>query len=175
MYDMKISLREGVRAIAEDIRSELFPDILDFVSSKKIRKGFEDFLFYLQEMEIPFVIISGGFKPVIELLTEPFREKITAIYGLDVDLTAEKIKIKSAYEDGDEMVAKTNVMSLYNVKEVIAIGDSLTDINMAINSDIVFARDRLAKYLEERNVRFKEWKNFIDIRNELGFRLRASQ
>jgi len=172
MYDFKITLRDGVRRIIEGIPSARFPEIIEFVKGKKIRKGFGDFLFYLKELEIPFIVISGGLRPVIEIMLEDYRDKIAAVYALDVDLSGEFIRINSDYEEGDELVAKTAVMGLYNTKEIIAIGDSLTDINMAMNADIVFARDRLSQYLDKRGQRYKEWKNFIDIRNELGFRWR---
>ena len=39
-------------------------------------------------------------------------------------------------------------MAQYTAESKIAIGDSVTDINMALAADIVFARDRLQGYLD---------------------------
>lgn len=65
IYDMKITLREGVKRILEDIPSEKIELIPEFVRGKEIRKGFEQFLDFLKLHQVPFVIASGGLRSVV--------------------------------------------------------------------------------------------------------------
>lgn len=47
-----------------------------------------------------------------------------------------------------EFVASAQIMMNYPAQEKIAIGDSVTDINMSLAADLVFARDALMQYLD---------------------------
>lgn len=69
---------------------------------------------------------------------------------------------------GTELMAKAQVMSKYPAYEKIAIGDSITDLNMALRASIVFARDRLAEYLDEQHKTYIPWNNFLDVRDYLA-------
>ena len=64
-------------------------------------------------------------------------------------------------------MAKVDVMAKYDFSESIAIGDSITDFNMAMAADLVFARDRLAKYLDQQGKAYIAWNDFFDIRDYL--------
>ena len=54
------------------------------------------------------------------------------------------------------------------------IGDSVTDLKMALAGDVVFARDRLAQYLGDRDVPYHPWENFGDIQKVLDAEARFS-
>jgi 2-hydroxy-3-keto-5-methylthiopentenyl-1-phosphate phosphatase len=58
-------------------------------------------------------------------------------------------------------------MAKYSADESIAIGDSITDWNMAIAASIVFARPPLTEYLDEQKKPYIQWDDFIDIRDAL--------
>lgn len=167
IYDMTITLREGVRKILEDIPSEKVPEIIEFIRGKEIRKGFEQFLDFLKIHQVPFVIISGGLLDIVLTVIGDRKAKVEAIYALEIDTSHEKIRIISPYEDDNELLSKPKVMALYQAKETVAIGDSITDLNMAMEADIVFARGRLAEYLQDRNKSYYEWNNFVDVMNHL--------
>ncbi len=59
-------------------------------------------------------------------------------------------------------------MDLYSADEKIAIGDSVTDLNMALSAPIVFARDRLANYLDEQGKSYILWQDFFEVRDYLA-------
>ena len=67
----------------------------------------------------------------------------------------------------NELLDKVKVIQQYNPEVAIAIGDSVTDLNMALSADLVFARSRLIKYLEARQKSFIAWDNFFDVRDYL--------
>jgi 2-hydroxy-3-keto-5-methylthiopentenyl-1-phosphate phosphatase len=60
------------------------------------------------------------------------------------------------------------VIKQYNPLETVAIGDSVTDLNMALHAQIVFAREHLAQYLEPRQKPYIPWQNFFDVRHTLA-------
>ena len=61
-------------------------------------------------------------------------------------------------------------MAKYPAEEKIAIGDSVTDINMALAADLVFARDRLMGYLDQENKPYVQWQDFFEVRDHLATR-----
>ncbi len=66
MYARTLTLRRGVRQLLESIPSQKYADILAYAESKPIRPGLAEFLAFLQEQSIPFIIISGGIQGMIE-------------------------------------------------------------------------------------------------------------
>jgi 2-hydroxy-3-keto-5-methylthiopentenyl-1-phosphate phosphatase len=59
-------------------------------------------------------------------------------------------------------------MKRYPAQQTIVIGDSVTDLKMALAGDVVFARDRLAEYLGDRGVAYHPWDDFGDIQKTLA-------
>jgi 2-hydroxy-3-keto-5-methylthiopentenyl-1-phosphate phosphatase len=174
MYARKLSLREGVKRLLESIPSQLYPDIIEYGASKPLREGLGEFLDFLAAHQIPFVIISGGIKDMVEAALQrrhqgvKLIEKVTAIAAVEIDGSGDYLRVNSAFEGDTELVAKVRVMAKYPAIESIAIGDSVTDINMALQADLVFARDRLIEYLEAEGKAYIPWQNFRDIRDYLA-------
>jgi 2-hydroxy-3-keto-5-methylthiopentenyl-1-phosphate phosphatase len=169
MYDRTLTLREGVRQLLESIPSSRYPEILDYAEDKPIRPGLEALLDFLDSKSIPFVVISGGLRGMVtEVLTRyGLVERVAAISAVDIDTSEDYLKVYSDYEGETELVAKVQVMARYPAQETIAIGDSVTDINMALKADLVFARDRLVDYMESENKPYIPWNDFFEIRNFL--------
>jgi 2-hydroxy-3-keto-5-methylthiopentenyl-1-phosphate phosphatase len=86
---------------------------------------------------------------------------------VDVDTSGEFIQLKSDFEGDTELVAKVDVMNLFDAAQRVMIGDGVTDLNMAKNSSVVFARDNLALFLKHMGVPYKEWSDFFDVVKEL--------
>lgn len=170
MYARQLTLREGVRQILESIPSTRYSDILAYAQDKPLRSGLEQFLDFLEVQQVPFVVVSGGLRDMVEtvLKREGLLDKVSAIFALDVDTSYPNLKVHSDFEDGIEMVAKVKVMAQYSVDESIAIGDSVTDINMASAADLVFARDVLIDYLQAENKPYIPWHDFSDIQSYLS-------
>ncbi|MFP4452813.1 MAG: hypothetical protein ACLFPI_05525 [Desulfobacterales bacterium] len=93
------------------------------------------------------------------------------VFAADVDASGAYLKVHSDFEGGKELVAKVEVMKLFDTDLRIVIGDGMTDYNMARNADIVFARSSLARYLEKSGIDLIRWEDFNDIRKELKQRL----
>jgi 2-hydroxy-3-keto-5-methylthiopentenyl-1-phosphate phosphatase len=170
MYARRLPLREGVRQLLESIPSKSYPEILEYAKDKPIRPGLAELLDFLKAQNIPFIIISGGLRGMVETVLnhQGLMQQITAISALDIDPSGEYLQVYSEFEGGTELVAKGQVMTQYPAQETIAIGDSVTDINMALKADLVFARDRLIDYMATENKPYIPWNDFFDIRNYLA-------
>ena len=163
----RITLKEGIKKIVESIPSDRYPDMLDYVNSSKLRPGLEELIDYLDTKDIPFVVVSGGLKGLVERQLSGIIDRVESIYAADVDTAGNFLKIVSDFENGPELVNKTQVMDRYAFETSVAIGDGITDQNMAIASSIVFARKHLAKFLVKQNHPFHSWDNFYDVKKTL--------
>ncbi|HEY9638476.1 MAG TPA: HAD-IB family phosphatase [Coleofasciculaceae cyanobacterium] len=175
MYARRLTLREGVRQLLESIPSTRYSEIIDYAKPKPIRPGLVELLDFLDAEGVPLVVVSGGLRGMVETVlsqpstgTPPLLERVAAIYAVDVDTTGEFMGVQSQFEGGTELVSKVKVMAQHPANEQIAIGDSVTDLEIALHAPIVFARDRLIQYLDEHNKPYIPWNDFFDIRQHLS-------
>ncbi len=172
MYAFRLTIREGVRQLMHSIPSKRYPEILEFMRYQPIRPGFVELLDFLETQNIPLVIVSGGLLGMVKTILGNLEKRVYAIHAFDVDTSGEYLQVRSDFEYGPELVAKIKVMELYQTPTQIAIGDSLTDLIMAMAAKIVFARDRLAQYLDERQKPYIIWQDFFDIKEKLEIKLK---
>lgn len=167
MMSLEITIREGVRQVLESIPSTRYPEILEYVKSISIRPGFEQMLDFLDAQSVPFVVVSGGLRGMVDARLGNLVNRAHKIFAADVDTSGEFLKVISDFEGGSELVAKVDVMNLFDAKQRIVIGDGATDINMAQEATLVFARDSLAFFLGQMKIPYKEWSDFFDVKNAL--------
>jgi 2-hydroxy-3-keto-5-methylthiopentenyl-1-phosphate phosphatase len=160
--------------MVESVPSEKFPQVLDYIGYQEIRVGFPELLDYLYFHGVPFVVISGGLLESVKTRLEAFAARIQAIHAAEVNTDGDYLKLFSKYQNQTELVAKTEVMSTYNFEQAVVIGDGITDLNMAMAADIVFARDYLSKFLTQNNKSFIRWDDFFDVLNHLSKRWLAT-
>jgi len=168
MYAQRVTLREGVRQILESIPSSRYAEILEFTRPQPMRSGFVELLDFLEFQKVPLVVVSGGLRGMVEIVLGTLAQRVQAIHAVDVDTSGTHLKLLSDYEGGTELVAKVQVMAEYPADKKIAIGDSITDLNMGLQASIVFARDRLAKHLDEQQKPYIPWNDFWEVRDYLA-------
>ena len=175
LYAKRLTLREGVRRVLESIPSSRYPDILTYTQSKPIRPGLVELLDFLDDRGVPFVVVSGGLRGMVETVLgrekrggTSLLERVAAVYAVDVDTSGDYLQPLSEFEGDSELVAKVQVMAQHPAAEQIAIGDSVTDFNMALHASVVFARDRLRQYLDERQKPYLPWNDFFEVRQQLS-------
>lgn len=173
LYARRVTLADGVREILGSIPSGRYAEAIAYASATPVRDGLVQFLFFLDARDIPFHVVSGGLRDTIlrVLRRERLLEQIASIAAVDIDTSGPFLAPSSDFEDATELVAKAQVLARYPADTAIAIGDSLTDINLALNADLVFARDRLADYLVAAGKPFIPWDSFADIRAHLSAEL----
>jgi 2-hydroxy-3-keto-5-methylthiopentenyl-1-phosphate phosphatase len=167
MLSGRMTLKEAVRRLIESLPSEKYGEILDYVLTIDIRPGFTDLLDYIEAMDVPLIIISGGFRGMIETRLGPLLKRVHAVHAVDVDTSGPFLRVLKTVEGDTELMAKAKVIKTYDYEEAIAIGDGSTDHNMAAAATLVFARDGLMKYLQLKGVPFVPWSDFHDVRRVL--------
>lgn len=168
LFSGEMTLSQVVRYAYDDRPAEWVPEMLQYIDSVKIRPGFSEFLDKMQEKGIPVVVISGGFRQFSERKLAPYMDKITALHAVEMSIDGNKIKLISRYDDGSELLKKTEVMSQYQYEHAIGIGDSLTDKNMAQAVDTCFARDVLAQYLDKIGRSYEPYEDFYQVMEKLA-------
>ncbi|HAC64136.1 MAG TPA: 2-hydroxy-3-keto-5-methylthiopentenyl-1-phosphate phosphatase [Cyanothece sp. UBA12306] len=169
LYNRTLTLREGVRQMLESIPSSYYPQILNYAMGKPVRPGLAELIDFLTGKNAAFVVVSGGLKGMVEtvLQRENLIDKVADIFAVEVTTQGEYLTVNSPFEGDTELLAKVKVMEQYQVSEKIIIGDSVTDVNMAMKADLVFARDRLVSYMEDADKSYIPWNNFFDVTNYL--------
>ena len=167
MYAQTLTLRNGVTQLLESIPSDQYLNIIEFSKPHPIRSGFPEFLDFLDDRNIPCVVVSGGIRVMVETVLDDFKSRLAGLHAVDLDGSGHYFKVIPTYAGETELVAKVNIMAKYEFNQSIAIGDSITDFNMAMAADLVFARDRLAKYLDEQGKSYVPWNDFFEIRDYL--------
>ena len=167
MYAQTLTLREGVTQLLESIPSDQYLNIIEFSKPHPIRSGFPEFLDFLESHNVHCVVVSGGIRVMVETVLDNFKPRLAGLHAVDLDASGEFFKVIPNYAGETELVAKVNIMAKYEFDQSIAIGDSITDFNMAMAADLVFARDRLAKYLDEQGKSYVPWNDFFEIRDYL--------
>ncbi|HSV96741.1 MAG TPA: haloacid dehalogenase-like hydrolase [Spirochaetota bacterium] len=167
MHALRLTIREGVRRIVDSIPSALYAEILEYVRTIPIRPGFTELLDYLDKVRVPFVIISGGLRGMVESRLGELSARVHAVHAPDVDISGERLRVFSDFERGGELMAKADVIARYAPVESVCIGDGPTDLTMAQAADLVFARDGLARFLDHINKPYFVWSDFHDVRAAL--------
>lgn len=168
MYARRLSLRSGVRQLLESIPSERYGEIVEFSRGQLLRPGLVELLDFLDSQRVDFVIVSGGLRIMIEAVMGDLVHRAIALYAVELDATGPCLQVNAEFEGDTELVSKVRVMGLHPAQEQVAIGDSLTDFNMALQASSVFARDRLAEYLDEQQKPYTKWDNFFDVLENLS-------
>jgi len=174
IYAQKLTLREGVKRIIQSIPSQYYSTMIEYVDQIPLRSGFVDLVEFSIERDIPFHVVSGGLKDMVKRVLSQQKigdslllEKVASITAVSIDQSQAYLQPISDYEEGTELVAKVEVMKQYPAVKTISIGDSITDLNIALNANISFARDRLANYLEEAEKFYYAWDDFFTVRDRL--------
>ncbi|MBC8587589.1 HAD-IB family phosphatase [Paratissierella segnis] len=165
MLSGKLTLSQVLHMGFGTIPSSKLGEIMDYVKTVPIRKGFEELLDAMQQINIPVVVISGGLSPYVNEKLAPYKDKLLNIHSVDLDCNGPYMKLISDYEQDGEIMQKTLIMAEYDYNFAICAGDSYTDVRMAHEADLVFARDNLAVLLDKKGKHYEPWNDFHDIRN----------
>ncbi|ERT06513.1 HAD phosphoserine phosphatase-like hydrolase, IB family protein [Lyngbya aestuarii BL J] len=168
LYNRELTLRQGVRQMLESIPSVRYQEVIEFSHDQHIRPGLVELIDFLDDQAVPLVVVSGGIRVMVETVLGELVNRVAAIYAVDIATQGEYWQVHSEFESGTELVAKVKIMDLYEHEEKVAIGDSVTDLNMALSAPLVFARDRLAQYLDEQQKPYIVWNDFWEVRDYLA-------
>jgi 2-hydroxy-3-keto-5-methylthiopentenyl-1-phosphate phosphatase len=151
---------EPVRAPLDDVRSWVLENV-------RVRAGFRDLVELAHERGWRFVIVSSGFRELIEPVLE--REGVQEVEllsnSIDPDPGGWRVRFRDegVCETCGEPCKRSTAKALADGGELVYVGDGYSDRCAAESSDVVFARRGLAAYLSEQGIPFEPFDDFHEI------------
>jgi 2-hydroxy-3-keto-5-methylthiopentenyl-1-phosphate phosphatase len=166
-----ITLHEVLRREFEPVRAPL-GEVLEWVhANASIRPGFRELVELARARGWRVVVVSSGFRQLIEPMLERAGIQGLELVSNEVDPDPEGWRItffdESRCEVCGEACKRTTVRSMVDGGEVVYVGDGYSDRCAAEDADLVFARRGLAAYLTERGVPFEPFDDFFQIAKKL--------
>lgn len=165
----ELDLTTGLTRLFETLPSERKPEYVTFLREQvSFRAGFHQFQAVLADSRIPFYIVSNGLDFMLEAVLGPIQEGTAHRIVNQARFDGESIRIDWRYPctppcPGGCGLCKHAVVRELRAKyqaPVIFVGDGVTDFNGAQAADQVFARSRLAQYLERTGTPYQPFDRF---------------
>ena len=166
-----ITLHEVLRREFEPVRAPL-GEVVEWVhANASIRPGFRELVELARARSWRVVVVSSGFRQLIEPILERAGIEGLELVSNEVDADPEGWRItffdESRCEICGEACKRTTVRSVVDGGEVVYVGDGYSDRCAAEDADLIFARRGLAAYLTERGVPFEPFEDFFQIAQKL--------
>lgn len=140
----------------------------------QIRSHFKDFIEYCKTNTIPFVIVTTGLDFVINHMLQHLGvADYVELVAFTTEVNPDKsLKINNIERfDESKKDFKSDYVSYYKELgcKVVYIGDSFSDFNAVLESDIVFSvrNSKLSAYCEEKSITFSEFDDFSELTNKI--------
>ena len=164
LFNFEITLLQGMQALADALTPHDLQAMVDHMGEYAPRPCFLPFLAELERAGVPFVLVSGGLVPLVEEVLGGHRHRLDQLIAAEVLPHPDGgLRFESPFANGQELVAKAEVVKRYGRGRSVVIGDSITDLGMAEVADLVFAREPLSGWLEQRGIAFHPWDSFADV------------
>ena len=164
LFNFEITLLQGMQALADALTPHDLQAMVDHMGEYAPRPCFLPFLAELERAGVPFVLVSGGLVPLVEEVLGAHRHRLDQLIAAEVLPRPDGgLRFESPFANGQELVAKAEVVKRYGCGRSVVIGDSITDLGMAEVADLVFAREPLSGWLEQRGIAFHPWDSFADV------------
>jgi len=137
----------------------------------ELRPGFVEFVRYCQESAIPFAIVSSGLDFYIETVLAQIGMPDLELYCGQTSFSNDGIAV--SYLDPEGNIIKERFKKKYLTwlkkrnKNIIYIGDGLSDLEAARHADYVFARDHLLELLSTEPVVCNGFSDFYDLLHQV--------
>jgi len=146
-------------------------DIYKYLETKEIDMTFISLYKNLKSSELDLYILSDGFGFYIRHILNRYSIFDVPFFSNDMIITNGRlIPIFPYYGYGCGECAnckRYHIKHLKGDRKGIYIGDGLSDKHVIEEADIVFAKDGLAKYCDEKRIKYNPFKNFKNIEIEL--------
>ena len=153
-----------------DLVNASFEEVINYLNQRvQIDPYFIQFAEWCNGNKIPLIILSGGFREIIEFTFEKFNIKN------NMEIRSNNIKVQGNRwtvipSDSPRINKLCNHCKTYHLaqvknkgKKTVFIGDGNTDRCPAESADIIFAKNDLAGYLTTIKMDFYYYENFSDI------------
>lgn len=175
----ELTLREVLSAEFESVTVGL-DQVLEEALRIPFRDGFREFLDVAAKNGDRVVLLSSGFRQVIEpmLAREGLDDRVELLAN-DIELGEQGGRIEWRALPTCDLcgepckrhdVARLRAIHAGSGEQVAFVGDGMSDRCGAESADVVLARDGLASYLDERDAPYRSWDDFHDVIDLLALR-----
>jgi 2,3-diketo-5-methylthio-1-phosphopentane phosphatase len=167
-----LALHEVIRREFEPVRAPLEEVQRWVLENVRVRPGFREVVELARERGWRFVIVSSGFRELIEPVLE--REGLAGVELLSntVDASSDgwkvHFRVSEVCKTCGQPCKRSTAAALADGSELVYVGDGYSDRCAAESADLVFARRGLASYLEEQGVAFERFEDFHSIARSLA-------
>jgi 2-hydroxy-3-keto-5-methylthiopentenyl-1-phosphate phosphatase len=170
--DDSLTLNEVIRREFEPVRAPL-GEVRDWVlGNVRVRPGFRELVDLARKRDWRVVIVSSGFRELIEpvLDREGLGELEVLSNTVDPDPDGWKVqfRVSEPCEVCGQPCKRSTAAAIADGTELVYVGDGYSDRCAAELADVVFARRGLASYLEERGVPFERFEDFHSVARSLA-------
>ncbi|WP_408606635.1 2-hydroxy-3-keto-5-methylthiopentenyl-1-phosphate phosphatase [Domibacillus epiphyticus] len=169
VLSQRISIKEGVGKMFSLLSTSQKEEITEFIlNDAKIREGFTEFVAYAKDAGIPLYIVSGG----IDFFVRPLLKGLVPddqVYCNMSDFSGDYIQIDWPHLCDEHCSNECGcckpsiVREIAKGKDIIVIGDSITDLEAAKLADFVVARDLLLEKCRSLGLHHKPFATFYDV------------
>lgn len=166
----EITEREAFTTQMNSLQINLEEAVSILLKKMQIRSGFHSFLEYCHKSKFPILIVSAGFKELIEpiLLHNNIVLEIRSNHINSISDNGWKFATSVPFlSDCNHSVCKCHPFEEYkqNGYHVVFIGDGITDFCVAMKCSVVYAvqHSSLAKMLLKKKKPFFEFQSFEEI------------
>ena len=165
----KISLEECIQRQFSPIRATE-DEMVSAVDYIVVRRGFRELVDYTRRKKIGLVIVSAGMDFVIKRKLEGMDGGLKII-SPETKSTPNGLRVTFPQIDGQGADFKAKLLNNAKAKgeSVYYIGDGESDFSAALEANFVYAvkDSRLASFCRQKNLAFKEFKDFAEIVSNL--------
>jgi len=170
--DHTLTLNEVIRREFEPVRAPLDEVQRWVLENVRIRPGFHEVVELARERGWRMVVVSSGFRELIEPVLE--REGLAGLEVLSNTVDPDpagwrvRFRVSETCEACGQPCKRSTAAALADGTELVYVGDGYSDRCAAESADLVFARRGLASYLEEQGVPFERFDDFHSIARRLA-------
>jgi 2-hydroxy-3-keto-5-methylthiopentenyl-1-phosphate phosphatase len=165
--ERRLTLHEVLAREFEPVRSPLDEVVAWVLEHAAVRPGFPELVRRAEERGWRLVVLSSGFRELIEPVLE--REGLGHLELLSNRVDPDPSGWRVRFRDETpcpvcgEPCKRAAVVAEANGGPAVYVGDGISDRCGAEASDLVFARRGLAAYLAERGVPFEPFDDFYEV------------
>lgn len=155
----------SVRATADEVRAAVR-------QHAPIRDGFGEWVEWCARHEHRLVVMSNGFRSVIEPVLAEAGFGHLEVVAHDARFSRDGCELVWS-ERGERCVLcgrpckREPLRARWNGETLVYLGDGISDRCVSLMADVVFARDGLSEHLAQREVAFIPFDDFHDVRAAL--------
>lgn len=152
----------SVTATRDEVLSRIF-------ERSAVREGFEDFVAWAQRRDIPLVVLSAGFRDVIDAVLHRAGIEGLEIHSNDIRFArgGARLLFSDRGDPCDVCARRCKRDALGRRREpgqaVVYVGDGISDRCVARTADLIFARASLAEDLAAEGRSFLPFSTFHDV------------